>query len=98
MDIIERAARAVAPMLEGGREFDQMPADRAVLRTWARQGMCGFNDATQDDALELARAVLSALREPDEGMIEAGTDYRAVNPRVRAKDCWQAMIDQALKG
>lgn len=39
------------------------------------------------------RAVLSALREPDEGMLAAG---RLVN--TSAEYTWQAMIDQALKG
>ncbi len=44
---------------------------------------------------EAARAVLSALREPDEGMIEAGSRGGDV---PYAAEVWQAMIDQALKG
>jgi hypothetical protein len=50
------------------------------------------------DCIDDVHAVLSALREPNWKMIEAGTDYRPINPRDRAKYCWQAMIDQALKG
>ena len=53
----ERVARAIAPFLEGGREFDKMPVNRLQLREWARQAMCGFNDATQDDAYEAADAL-----------------------------------------
>lgn len=56
-DMREAVARAIAPFLEGGREFDQMPVNRLQLREWARQAMCGFNDATQDDAYEAADAL-----------------------------------------
>ena len=58
---IEAAAMALAPEMEGGREFDKMPIDRTQLREWARKAMCGFNDATQEDAKEAARAVLEAI-------------------------------------
>jgi len=103
MDIIERAARAIAPMLEGGREFDQMPADRGMLKVWARQGMCDVNDASKDDAREAARAVLSALREPDEGMLEGPWTFNPAEtsgmPPTQAmlKLICQAMIDEALR-
>jgi hypothetical protein len=56
-------ARALAPHMEGGREFDQMPPDRMALRKWSREGMCNTNDATQDDALEAARAAIAAMQE-----------------------------------
>lgn len=61
MDEVEAVARAVAPMMEGGREFDQMPPTRLELRQWSRSGMCSTNDATQDDATELAQAAIAAL-------------------------------------
>lgn len=57
---IEAAAMALAPEMEGGREFDKMPIDRTQLREWARKAMCGFNDATQEDAKEAARAAIAA--------------------------------------
>lgn len=60
-ELVEIAARILAPCLEGGRKFDQMPPDRMALRKWCREGMCSTNDATQDDALEAATAVLSAV-------------------------------------
>ena len=60
-DVIERVARTLAPNLEGGREFDQMPKDRAQLRQWTAQGMCLINDATQDDATWLAKEAIAAL-------------------------------------
>ncbi len=61
MNEVEAVARAVAPMMEGGREFDQMPPTRLELRQWSRSGMCSTNDATQDDATELAQAAIAAL-------------------------------------
>jgi hypothetical protein len=84
MDIIERAARAVC--IAHGHEPEGMKfSDGQPIWT-----------AYIDDA----RAVLSALREPDEGMIEAGWScFPDYEPSAQdATDCWQAMIDQALKG
>lgn len=57
----EEIARIAAPMMEGGREFDQCPPDRIALRKWNREGMCSINDATQDDALTLADALLPII-------------------------------------
>jgi len=59
---VERVARTLAPNLEGGREFDQMPKDRAQLRQWTAQGMCLINDATQDDATWLAQEAIKAAK------------------------------------
>ena len=59
---VERVARSLAPHLEGGREFDQMPKDRAQLRQWTAQGMCLINDATQDDATWLAQEAIKAAK------------------------------------
>jgi ribonuclease I len=64
MNEVEAVARAVAPMMEGGREFDQMPPTRLELRQWSRSGMCSTNDATQDDATELAQAAIAAVYAP----------------------------------
>lgn len=61
-DAVERVARTLAPNLEGGREFDQMPKDRAQLRQWTAQGMCLINDATQDDATWLAKEAIKAAK------------------------------------
>lgn len=69
MNEVEAVARAVAPMMEGGREFDQMPPTRLELRQWSRSGMCSTNDATQDDATELAQAAIAAMQ-PDWRPIE----------------------------
>lgn len=60
-ELLERVAKIIAPHLEGGREFDQMPPDRVALRKWCREGMCSTNDATQDDAIEIAHAVAPLL-------------------------------------
>ena len=61
-DAVERVARTLAPNLEGGREFDQMPKDRVQLRQWTAQGMCLINDATQDDATWLAQEAIKAAK------------------------------------
>jgi hypothetical protein len=42
-----------------------------------------------------ARAVLIAVREPDEYMMALGSSYTACDDEA-AKDCWQAMINAAL--
>lgn len=56
-ELREAVARIVAPFLQGGREFDQMPANRVQLREWARMSMCDYNDAHQLDALDVADAL-----------------------------------------
>lgn len=99
MDEVEAVARAVAPMMEGGREFDQMPPTRLELRQWSRSGMCSTNDATQDDATELAQAAIAALdaargkAEPVAWMYERGEErssgYRKrKNYILRQEDGW----------
>lgn len=60
-DEVEAVARATAPFMEGGREYDQMPATRRELKIWSRNGMALINDATQDDAQEAATAAITAL-------------------------------------
>jgi hypothetical protein len=62
-EVIEAAARQLAPHMEGGRDFERMPPDRLALRKWSREGMCDTNDATQDDALEAASAVAPLFME-----------------------------------
>lgn len=60
-DEVEAVARKLAPFMEGGREYDQMPATRRELKIWSRNGMALINDATQDDAQEAAAAAITAL-------------------------------------
>ncbi len=47
------------------------------------------------NATEAVRTILAELREPDEGMTEAGIDARLDG--LSARTIWQAMIDKALK-
>ena len=70
----EAVARAIAPHLEGGREFDQMPHDRVALREWFREGMCSVNDATRDDAIAAAQAAITALLPAIEQARQEGRD------------------------
>lgn len=60
-DEVEAVARKLAPFMEGGREYDQMPATRRELKIWSRNGMALINDATHDDAQEAATAAITAL-------------------------------------
>lgn len=60
-DMIEQIAQALAPFLEGGREFDQMPNGEEAKRAWYRANMCGLNDATKEDAIEAAQAILPLI-------------------------------------
>jgi len=94
--LVEAMARAIAPEMEGGREYDQMPPDRIALRKWAREGMVSYNDATQDDARCAARAALRAvvgpLMEDAAGVAEENWEYGmpsisyAKNIRARAAE------------
>jgi hypothetical protein len=89
MQDTERVARTLAPHLEGGREFDQMPPDRRTLKIWRANGMCSTNDATQEDAIDAATAALSAMT-PD-------TDYvRGWNDAVKAAAELQSLEDIAV--
>lgn len=58
-------------------------------------------DCRVDNSLAIARAVLQAMREPDEAIIRAGFENypaiwtSAITPEDRV-GIWQAMIDAAL--
>lgn len=75
-------------------------------RTKMNSGTCKGDDETGwHEYLEDARAVLIALREPSEGMLDAGTEIiRHVQPAesefAQASDAanvWRFMIDAALE-
>ncbi len=91
MDIIERAARALCKL----DAEDKMRAGIMNMPTWDELGYDG-----QYYFFHQARAVLSALREPDEGMLATNRGWDS-NPDIadeHTREVWQAMIDQALKG
>ena len=86
--MIERVARVIAraSALDDGKE----PATAE-----------DFTDAVWEDFVPAARAILAAMREPTEPMIDAGykTDHASglegradIGPRL----AWSAMIDAAL--
>jgi len=70
-DITEKLARAIAPELEGEREFDRMPPDKVARRKWHREGMCGPNDATQEDAREVVGLMLPIIARREREAVEA---------------------------
>jgi len=82
MDIIERAARAI------WKHWTIVQGREASDEAWDSVPAIG-----KQPYIDTARAVLSALREPDDAMERMGD--------LQSGDCiaiWQAMIDQALKG
>lgn len=98
-DLRERVARTLAPLLEGGREFDNMLVDGGALRVWSRNGMAEINDVTKDDALEAADAVIAALlaelAEPTQEMLIAGDQAWSEGTLTLA--IWQAMLAAHLE-
>lgn len=52
--------------------------------------------------IRIARSAINSLKEPTDGMIEAvdrlfSDAYRKHEYSVQTKDCWNTMIDEALK-
>lgn len=60
-DEIEAVARAIAPYIEGDREYDHMPANRRELKIWSSARMCSRSDATQESARDVAQAIINVL-------------------------------------
>lgn len=84
MSPLERAARAL-------HDVEPMSSDAEMNEV--------FFLGLRDVRVRQVRAVLQAIREPSEGMIEAG-EAVAMRPFVAAgqftPETWQAMIDRAL--
>ena len=97
--MLERAARALVAELclqDTGRVI---PPEQVGFT----EGLeIDYIDQTSVDVGALVRAVLQAIREPDEAMIEQGRpeivgyDPEWDDARERAGDVWQAMIDTIL--
>jgi len=96
MDMVERVARAMAPMFAeansywcNGTEWPDCPPATCQCRKMA---------------FEAARAAIAAMREPTEEMVRAGLTSLAVTafgmpefePRDEAELCFTSMIDAAL--
>jgi hypothetical protein len=72
------------------------PLERAAQAiVGARIGEPGYSGDWDEDDVKAARAVLTAIREPNEGMVEAGRD-RCDCEEHQMEAGWQAMIDAAL--
>lgn len=96
MDMVERVARAIAA--ENGDDFAALPDSKA---DWiAAGGSFGgrfrdINEPRKSDYLEMARAAIEAMREPNEAMLEAGE--KIVDPHdASVERGYAAMIDAAL--
>lgn len=103
MTPLVRAARAMCeargedgfPILNADPDFGDYP-----LTQEGTSDLCPF---TESDVITLARAVLQAIREPSEGMVEAYADGIAkdavLDPDAYClrDDGWAAAIDAALE-
>lgn len=80
---------------------------RAIFEACNRQDpVAGFGYADADggktvldgayDLTAIARAAITAMREPTDGMDDAAYDSDALENGSSAYGCWQAMIDAAL--
>lgn len=88
-EVVERVARALF-------EADCQIGDTPIVK-WELAP-----EYEREEYRHLARAALEALREPTEGMVEAGADAAdasgwAVDAISGAKTAYRAMIDEALK-
>lgn len=81
------------PVLAMDPDFDDLPLDHT-------QGTSD-DEITQEAVLRLARAAIAAMREPTEAMLSKGqfaeNGYGQGIGGNSAKECWQDMIDAALK-
>jgi hypothetical protein len=76
-------------------------AARALQETWNADETLPPIEFSPAEAAALVRAVLTAIREPSEAVIEAGlaecsADWRESVCREFLPDIWKAMIDAAL--
>lgn len=83
---IERAARALAE--------DAYDRQHCGLPTEPTREQ--FVSVMEASYRSTARAVLTAIREPSEGMWQAGDDHCEHRDTADPKAVWQAMIDAAL--
>lgn len=84
MTPLERARVAVVEETGAYRTDDGM---------WMREGGCA-GDGYFDD---IVRAVLTAIREPSEAMVDAAEGNEAINPRATTAHIYRAMIDAMLE-
>lgn len=90
-DIIERAARAIAAIdyRRGVRDCER-PSEPPVYTPIPWDDLPA---KAQVESMEKARAVLRAIREPSEGMVQVG---KSDGDRPHARETWVSMIDTAL--
>jgi hypothetical protein len=93
VNMLEKAARAAAEAI--GDDYDDLPIDASQPKL-ARNpfGM------SQEVLCDIARAVLAAIREPDEATVQAGWHAQPSGPCCDwdMQSVWQAMIDAILEG
>ncbi len=95
MTPIERAARALADVLFVKRVRDcEAPSAPPMVRPIGWQNL---SETDRSSAMEAARAVLQAIREPDRDMVAAAyvtSPDQWTNPDPG--EAWQAIIDHVL--
>lgn len=92
-EMIERVAKALydmEPIEDSGESIDGFQVTPAGALTWEAVKEC--HEEVAEHYREQAQAAIAAMREPTEAMMDAG-DIFADNT---VRQCWQAMIDEAL--
>jgi len=99
-EMVERVARAIATEL--GANLDTAFADKTEWTNMRGTDAAGrwrdINEPFKSDYLAAARAAIQAMREPSDGMVEAG--WRAKEYGMTLEESvaatWPAMITAAL--
>lgn len=97
MTMVEKVAIAMAT--ENGADWDALPQHKnAALKAWQATGVLE-GAPYRDDYLDMARAALTALLTPTEGMVDAGAGCMDPESALLARcaaDSFVAMIQFAL--
>lgn len=99
MDMVERVARAVAPMVAHSAAW-WCPGGEWMNCRLGKNEVC----ECRENAFLIARAAIAAMREPTEGMVRAVVQYENdINgspdyeyTSVAPESAWEIMIDAAL--
>jgi len=93
MNMVEKMARAMAGHF--GPDYGALPKDKIERNIMLRQGL--IYDNTQEDLLQAAASVLTALSEPTEEMILAALETNSRFGKSAMANIWQAMLAAASK-
>jgi hypothetical protein len=91
--MIERIARELCA------QWSNLDADEVVLAENTGATEQSGTVAAWTLFTERAKAILAAMREPEDGMVDAGFDAeRDEDGDMAPRTIWEAMVDEALEG